>query len=219
MFDRAVQRKAKVVLQMRMRKALRGCDVSIVSSNCIGGRLSQIAGEPYRSPTVGLWFRPDDFLKFATDLARYTKAALAHDGDESECLGYPVGALADIRIMFKHYPSFDEARAKWIERVARIDRTRLLLVHTDRDGATANNLSHFDAQPYPKLLFVSRPRPDLNSALWVRHGNEPNQVGDLTTNWHHLFPVLSQSVLQRIRQELIASTRNAYCQQVDLPNA
>ena len=107
-----------------------------------------------------------------------------------------------------HYPSFDEARAKWIERVARIDPTRLLLVHTDRDGATANNLSQFDALPYPKLLFVSKPRPDLNSALWVRHGNEPNQVGDLTTNWHHLSPVLSQSALHRIRQELIASTRN-----------
>ena len=106
MLDRAVQRKAKFAHQMRMRKAPVGCDVPIVSSNCIGGRLSQIAGGPYRSLV-----RPDDFLKFATDLARYTKVMLTHDGDESKCLGYPVGALADIRIMFMHYLSFEDARA------------------------------------------------------------------------------------------------------------
>jgi uncharacterized protein (DUF1919 family) len=189
-------RTEEILLQARLREALHGRAISIVSSNCIGARLSQLAGEPYRSPTVGLWFRPDDFLRFATDLAAYTKVKLAHDVIESARMGYPVGTLADVKIMFMHYASFAEAQDSWVARAQRIDRQKLLLVFTDRDGATADHLSRFDALAYPKLLFVSKPWPQLKSALWVRHGNEPHQVGDLTTYWHHLAPVLSQSVLQ-----------------------
>ena len=49
MLDRVQRAITKLTLQARLRKALRGRNVSIISSNCIGGRLSQIAGEPYRS--------------------------------------------------------------------------------------------------------------------------------------------------------------------------
>jgi len=202
MLDALRRPTAKFILQTRIRKALRGRYASIVSSNCLVGRLSQIAGEPYRSPTVGLWFRPEDFLKFVSDLPRYSSAELTHDVGESQRMGHPVGSLADITIMFTHYASFAEAHQKWIERVARINVVRLLLVHTDRGGASSENLSAFEALPYPKLLFVSKPIPSLKSALWVRHGNEPDQVGDLTTHWHHLLPVLSGPILRSICNEL-----------------
>jgi uncharacterized protein (DUF1919 family) len=199
---------ARFLLQRRMRKALKGRDVSIVSANCIGAKLSEIAGEPYRSPTVGLWFPPDDFLKFAADLDLYSRLELTHDADESARRGYPVGALGDVKIMFMHYPTFAEAREKWLRRAARINRNKLLLVLTDR-GATAEHLARFDATPHPKLLFVSKPQPNLRSALWVRDGNEPDQVGDLTTHYHHLFPVLSRSVLRRLCEALDSKAQTA----------
>jgi uncharacterized protein (DUF1919 family) len=184
-----------------VRKTLRGRSVSIISSNCIGGRLSQIAGEPYRSPIVGLWIWPDDFLKFAVGLPRYTKAELVHDIGESERWGFTVGMLDDVRIMFMHYQTFAQAHKQWYERTARFDPSKLLQVHTDR-GANADNLSRFDALPYPNVLFVSKPRPELKNALWDRHGNEPDQVGDLTTHWHYLSPALSRSALRKICKEL-----------------
>ena len=201
MLDRVQRAITKLTLQARLRKALRGRNVSIISSNCIGGRLSQIAGEPYRSPTVGLWIGPDDFLKFAGGLPEYTKAELVHDTGESKRWGFPVGMLDDVRIMFMHYATFAEAYEKWNERTARLDPLKVLLVHTDR-GANADHLSRFDALPYPKVLFVSKPPPELKSALWVRHGNEPDQVGDLTTHWHYLSPALSRSALRKICEEL-----------------
>src|SRR5579872_2821076 len=85
----------------RLRKAVG--DISIISSNCIGGKLSELAGEPYRSPTVGLWFWPDDFVKFAADLRRYVAEPLIYDRDESERMAYPVGRICDVRLMFMHY--------------------------------------------------------------------------------------------------------------------
>jgi len=209
MFSLAIDRARKLnqdvsrlLLRGRVWRALHGSGVSIVSSNCLGGRLSRLAREPYRSPTVGLWFRPDDFIKFATEISRYVEAELTHEVQESASLGYPVGRLADIKVLFMHYPSFAEARDHWIKRAARIDMRKLLLVFTDRDNATIDHLTQFDKLPYSKLLFVSRDDLNLASAICVRDGNEKDQVGDLTSQWHHLAPVLTRSILRRIRQEL-----------------
>lgn len=188
-------RTAGLLLRRRLRNTLG--DISILSSNCVGGRLSELAGEPYRSPTVGLWFWADDFLKFAADIAGYRAEPVIHDLDESERLGYPVGRLADVRILFLHYPTFAEALEKWKRRIERLDLTKILLVHTDRE-ATQENLEAFDSLPYPKLLFVSKPQRHLKSALWIRHGNEANQVGDLTTHWQYLAPVLSRHKLKSV---------------------
>jgi uncharacterized protein (DUF1919 family) len=91
------------------------------------------------------------------------------------------GRLANVRVLFLHYGSFNEALEKWERRKQRISFSNLLLVHTDRGGATPENLAAFDALPYAKLLFVSRPYPKLGSAVWIKNGNEPNQVGDWTT--------------------------------------
>ena len=40
-------------------------ETSIISSNCFAGRIMQDLGMNYNTPTLGLWFMPDDFLKFA----------------------------------------------------------------------------------------------------------------------------------------------------------
>jgi uncharacterized protein (DUF1919 family) len=200
---------ARFLLQRRIRKLLNGRDVSILSANCIGAKLSEIAGEPYRSPTVGLWFSASDFIKFATDLDLYSKLDLIHDADDSAQRGYPVGALGDVKIKFMHYSTFAEAREKWLRRAARINRNQLLLVLTDRDGASVEHFARFDTLPHPKLLFVSKPLPNLRSALWVRDGNEPDQVGDLTTDYHHLFPVLSRSLLRRLCEALDSKAQAA----------
>jgi uncharacterized protein (DUF1919 family) len=91
---------------------------------------------------------------------------------------------------------FNEALEKWERRKQRVSFSKLLLVHTDRAGATPENLAAFDALPFAKLLFVSRPYPKLDSAVWIKNGNEPNQVGDLTTHWRFMAPGLTRKQLR-----------------------
>ena len=100
---------------------------------------------------MGLWFSAGDFIKFATDLVLYSKFEHIYDPDESARRGDSVGALGDIKITFMHYPTFAEAREKWLRRAARINQNKLFLVLTDRDGATAEHFARFDAMPHAKL--------------------------------------------------------------------
>lgn len=48
-----------------------GDDTSIISSNCFAGRIMQDIGMEYNTPTLGLWFMPDDFPKFCSNLLYY----------------------------------------------------------------------------------------------------------------------------------------------------
>lgn len=185
-----------------MRRAFQGSRVSFISSNCIGGRLSDLAGEPCLSPTVGMFFRPGDFLAFASDLPRHLAAEPTFDEAETEKLGFPVGDLIGIKLLFMHYRSFAEAREKWMRRAGLVDLTRTVLIFCDRGGATDADLRRFDALAGPKILLVAKAMPGLGSALHVERGHCGGRVGDLFTHWEHLAPVLTTPALERLSDQL-----------------
>ena len=45
-------------------------DFSIISNNCWGGLVYQYFGMEYLTPTVGLFFFPEDYLNFCKDFRR-----------------------------------------------------------------------------------------------------------------------------------------------------
>lgn len=53
------------------RKRLKNKEISIISTNCIGGVLSHDLGLQFKSPTVNLFFRAEDFIKFCENLEYY----------------------------------------------------------------------------------------------------------------------------------------------------
>lgn len=180
------------LLMRRLRSQFHTQDVSIVSSNCLGARLCQLAGNPYRSPTVDLWFEPDDYLTYVRHIGAFCKATIAPNEVESQKMGYPVGVLTAgpstpaVKIHFMHYENIDVARDAWDRRSARLDLSKTILVHTDREGATEAHLRAFDALPFPKIAFTSRKYPDIASTCYVKGYEQQGYVGDLYGEWEQL---------------------------------
>lgn len=58
-------------LNNKNQMLLRNHDFTIISSNCVGGIIYHELGERFLSPTINLWFEPNDFLKFASNFDFY----------------------------------------------------------------------------------------------------------------------------------------------------
>ncbi len=73
-------------------------------------------GLPKKSPTVGLFFMADEYIKFCADIRGYTTKELtfidpelsryANELRQDKRFGsYPIGVIDDIEIAFLHYHS------------------------------------------------------------------------------------------------------------------
>ena len=162
------------------RAALRNRDFTVLSNNCFGGFVYQHYGLPYRTPTAGLFFMPEDYLRLLRDPRRYFAAPLTFIDPASSRHaaalaasprygGYPVARLLDVEIFFMHYSSEQEAREKWTRRAARINWDNLLVKFCDQNGATEAQLRAFDALPYAhKVCFTARAYPGLACGVVLR---------------------------------------------------
>ncbi len=189
-----------VRLRRRLQRALHGSAVSLISSNCVGERISLLAGNAYRSPTVNLAFDPDSYLAFVEDLPHYLEHEIAEDGEASEQLGYPVGRMGPVAIRFMHYETFTEAAVKWRARAQRVDLSNIALTFTDNDDATEEHVARFAALPFArKVMFTARPFPAFDCVVQVpARAGEPD-VGDLYTEWHRLEPVMKAPLIDQFR--------------------
>ncbi|MEM9368868.1 MAG: DUF1919 domain-containing protein [Planctomycetota bacterium] len=155
-------------------------DFCIIARNCLGGLPYQLLKIPYRTPTVGLFFRAKDYLRFASDLPRYLSTKLSFDTSHQ---AYPLGQIDDVEIHFLHYASEREAYEKWTRRVQRVDLSKVALIHTDREGVTQADLEAFEQLPYArKVCFTAKPNPLASCVQITAYRDEP-MVGDLYTNY------------------------------------
>ncbi len=149
------------------RRKLRYTDFSIISNNCWGGLIYQKFGLRYTSPTIGLFFFDEDYLKFVERLDHYLSVPLSfidprdsvhYDylyGEHNQDISYPVARLGDIEVFFMHYHSREEAESKWRYRTARLNRKRLLVKFSQRHSSTTDVLDRFATIDMPnKLCFT-----------------------------------------------------------------
>lgn len=83
--------------------------------NCTGGILSHDLGLQFKSPTVNLFFRAEDFIKFCENLKYYLSIEEFVECKNSEIIGerkYPVAYLDDLTLFLVHYRSVKEAQDK-----------------------------------------------------------------------------------------------------------
>ena len=95
-------------------------DLTLIARDCIGGTLYHQLGLRFLSPTINLFFTPEDFNYFCLDLKSYIDGKLEESKDEN--LPYPVGVLypkegKPIKIYFMHYETFDLAKTKKCRRI------------------------------------------------------------------------------------------------------
>ena len=118
-------------------------------------------------PSISFFSR-EDFLTFCQNLPGFLKEEVQEVTDETA--NYPVGQItADgrtIRINFRHYHSFEEAKAKWNERKQRVDYTNIFIVLVVASGIRQEDVTAFDALPFEnKMLVVDRKITDSPSIV------------------------------------------------------
>jgi len=143
----------------RARKRNDNKNVSLISNCCIAGVVYKDFGMRFLSPTINLFFGVEgDFYKYASHLDAYGKCELVDATGDSP---YPVGKLIgspagldDILIHFMHFPSFDVARGKWIERTSRINYANIMLMIEAADEKEHHVLDNYLSLPYHKVIFT-----------------------------------------------------------------
>lgn len=168
----------RIIIQ-NYKQQLQNQTPCIISSNCIGGIIYHDLQLPFLSPTINLFFYPQDYLKFIGKLKYYLSINLlpskSVNGTE-----YPVGLLDDIEVHFLHYKDFKDAAIQWQKRVNRVDFDNLFFIMTDQNGCTYEQIKYFDTLQYKnKVIFTHKSYPEFNSAFYIKDFENNNEVGNL----------------------------------------
>lgn len=172
--------------------SLKSDKFTIISNNCWGGLVYQRYNLPYNTPTVGLYFFADDYIKFVSDLDYYLSLKLNFiDVEKSRHyevlqrrgeLDVPIGILDDVEIVFLHYKDKEEAFNKWERRKTRVDRSNLIIKFSEMNQCTDQHLARFNNLPYKiKFVFTHNIRPDIESSV-VYYGYEMKTEVENDTN-------------------------------------
>lgn len=135
-------------------------EFTIYSNNCWGGRVYDKFAFKYLTPTIGLAFESDDFIKFLENPNYYYNQELIPIKDIQKKVndewGFYDCNCGDIRILFRHYRCVDDAINKWNKRKLRIIKNNIIVKFTYfDDNVDKTILDRYIKLPYKKLiLFV-----------------------------------------------------------------
>ena len=171
------------------KKRIRSRDFTVISNNCWAGKLYQYLDMPYLSPTVGLYFFADDYIRFVKNLKYYISLDLkfiSFDDSKYKDELYrrnricPIGVLDDVEIVFLHYKSEQEAEEKWNRRKARINWDKMYFKFSKMNLCTEEHLIKFSELPYKnKFMLNTRKQPKYPCELyWIGPSNEKEIILD-----------------------------------------
>ena len=144
-----IQRYKRDIIVKHMRKKLSNSDFSIISQNCIGGVFYHDMHMRFLSPTINLFFKEPDFVRFVQNLEHYINTELKIVWGEE----YPIGYLDDILVYFMHYQNCSEAKESWEKRKQRINWNKIIVIATDMEGFNEYTWKLWEKISYPKILF------------------------------------------------------------------
>ena len=174
------------------RYRFKGRRFTIISNNCWAGKLYQYLDMPYLSPTVGLYFFAEDYLKFVKNLRYYLSLELrfislqeskyCEELKKRKQESIPIGQLGDVEIIFRHYKTQQEAKEKWNRRKARINWEDVFIKFSRMDGCTDAHLKEFDAMPFPNkfMLNISKKTIYPSEVYWDGPQNDHEILLDTT---------------------------------------
>lgn len=171
-----------------------GRTASILSMNCSGGIISHDLGLKFLSPTVNLFMRAGDFIKFCENLEYYFSIDEMIPCTDTNIIGertYPIVYLDDLTLFLVHYSSIEEAQRKWNERKKRINWDNIVILNTDREGMTEDLKARFERLPYRKVLFTHVPDDKNKSCFFIQGYEHDTQVGIITEpeGWNGKRPI------------------------------
>lgn len=202
LFDRCLDKlleKTNWLFGPLRRKCVLNSDFTIISNNCWGGKVYRYFDIPYSSPTIGLYFFADDYIKFVKNIKLYIFQELTFiDVKDSKYKEYlirkgqtsvPLGKLDDIEIVFLHYKTEEEARLKWNRRKSRINWNNLYFKFSEQNLCEEKHLRDFSLLEYPnKVVFVSQ-NYSLRCQIIFRKFKGLKNVPYDTTRFKYINPI------------------------------
>lgn len=142
-------------------------DFTVISNNCWAGKLYQYLDMQYLTPTVGLYFFSDDYLKFIKNLRYYISLDLEfikpEDSNHKDIIYernhemVPIAKLDDVEIIFLHYKTAEEALQKWNRRKKRIRWDNIYFKFSQMNYCSNDMLEEFcDLSGINKILISKR---------------------------------------------------------------
>lgn len=164
----------EIVVNRKLRKQLENHEFTIICSNCHAGKIYHDLNVKFHTPTINLYFFPDDFVRFCERLPHYLSQELFEFESPDT---FPVGKLDDVKIYFNHAKDFSEAKELWDKRKERVNYDNLFFMMHEYRGCTYEILKRFDQLPYPKVVFTAFPYSDIQSAVYIPGYREQGYIG------------------------------------------
>lgn len=177
----------------RRLKRLNTYDFSIISNNCWGAHVYRRYGLQYSSPTIGLYFFPDDYLTFLSSFKDSIVSPL-HIINAEQSKHYKlliernqqnvlVGKLDNgVEMVLLHYHSPQEAIEKWERRCKRINTNNLIVKFSSLDMCTKDQCDTFNSLSFEKkIMFTTFNDPKWNCNVNVNRVVRDGQLMDDTT--------------------------------------
>ncbi len=181
------------------RKRLKTTKFTIISNNCWGGRLYEYFNLPKQTPTVGLYFFSDDYLKFCSNLQYYlsrplelfTASESAHKDDlyKKNEMNVIVGKLDDVELVFLHYHDEKTIREKWERRISRINWNNIVLKFSYQNNCSPELIKQFcEIEGFSKICFCGKKIIDSEDLIVYPRCNGLETI-DETENFGRYFNV------------------------------
>lgn len=184
------------------RKKLNNTDFTIISNNCWGGVCYEYFGMKKLSPTVGLYFYSEEYIKFVTNLKKYLNEDLKFiDPKESKYfeklkeknqLDIPIGLLGDVEIVFLHYSSREQAYEKWNRRIDRINWDNLIIKYSNMNLSNSEHIRIFNDIHIPhskKILFLNSKTNKYKNSVYYPGFDAADELLNDTNEWNKYINV------------------------------
>ena len=169
------------------RKKLKIKNPTIISNNCWAGIVSQYLGIKYYTPTIGLYFFSEEYIKFLERFDYYIKQKLEIiDTKDSKYYDEMikknhknaiVGKLDDVEIVFLHMKTGKEAIEKWNKRVKRINRRNIIFKFCEQNECSIEHIKRFENLPFKnKICFTTKEYPGYKSVIWFKDQTKNTEV-------------------------------------------
>lgn len=152
----------------KLKKKLNNENFTILASNCAAGIIYNRFEHKFMSPTINMWFKQREFIKFCCNLQHYVNCNL--EFVKLEEYNYPVARLDDIYLYFNHSKSEEEAAENWYKRVKRINYNNLYILMYDRGAvSTEDYLKLSEVKCNNIVVFTDKKdHPDLDFLYYIK---------------------------------------------------
>lgn len=175
---------------------LKKSNLSIICSNCWAGVVYHYLGLEFMSPTINMFFRVEQFNKFAGDLNYYLRQPVRYKCmrfNQELHINYPVGLIDDIELHFNHTTDFELAVKLWNRRKQRVNYDNLLIVsYSEFDEEVVKEFEQLDFKS--KIIFTAL-QTKIPSAVRL-NANDNGGIPMLATAWGNIpmFDLLELAV-------------------------